>query len=74
MRPRATPISSATEAEEVLEDLEGYGVYGHFSIAPGALGLDPLGDCSTEGVGAGGDVLGVALILSWPCPKTETPL
>ena len=33
--------------EEVLEDLEGYGVYGHFALAPGALGLDPLGDCST---------------------------
>ena len=27
--------------EEVLEDLEGYGVYGHFPLAPGALGLDP---------------------------------
>ena len=29
--------------EEVLEDLEGYGVYGHFPLAPGALGLGSVG-------------------------------
>ena len=56
--------------EEVLEDLEGYGVYGHFSLAPGALGLDPLGDCSTLRRGDGDIVRASG---RWPSCRNRSP-